>query len=172
MIITQTPRLLLREFNESDAQALFELNANLNVLRYTGDEPFKSVEEARMFVAQYDQYTLYGYGRWAVIEKSTGNLIGWCGLKYHPSKQYTDLGFRFVEQKWNQGFATEAAEVCLQLGFKEFKLPVIVCRVQQRNGSSIRVIEKLGFTRQRVLNFDGIPGWLYLLKPAAYNRLA
>lgn len=162
-MIFSTNRLMGREFIRQDAYAIFQLNSNQKVLKYTGDVAFKNIDEAYSFIQNYSHYSDFGYGRWAVVEKATQQTIGWCGLKYHPEEQYTDLGFRFLEEKWNLGFATEAAMACIDYGFKELALERLVCRVQQQNGASIRVIEKLGFKRVGALDFDGIPGWLYEL---------
>lgn len=165
MHVITTKRLILREFERKDAPGLFKLNGNINVLRFTGDVAFKNITEADSFVINYTHYKRYGYGRWAVVEKSTHRFIGWCGLKYHPNEQYTDLGFRFLEEKWGSGYATEAAKACLNYGFSELKLNQIVCRVQQQNFASIAVIEKLGVSKSRAINFDGVAGWIYYLLP-------
>ena len=56
---------MLREFHISDAPALYELNSDPEVMRYTGDKPFSSIAEAESFVQNYDAYEKYGFGRWA-----------------------------------------------------------------------------------------------------------
>jgi RimJ/RimL family protein N-acetyltransferase len=58
-----TTRLLLRRMHPDDAQEMFDLNKDLDVVRYTGDGAFASVEEARQFLASYDAYEKWGYGR-------------------------------------------------------------------------------------------------------------
>ena len=63
-VIIRTPRLDMFEWDESHAQVLFDLNADPDVIRYTGDPAFESVEEARQLIANYDQYIKYGHGRW------------------------------------------------------------------------------------------------------------
>src|SRR5687768_8000055 len=91
--LLETPRLRLREFSLDDASALFGLNNDPEVLRYTGDAPFASEDEARAFVTNYTHYATHGYGRWAVLHRPTGEFLGWCGLKYHPETGETDLGY-------------------------------------------------------------------------------
>ncbi|MEZ4687860.1 MAG: GNAT family N-acetyltransferase [Bacteroidia bacterium] len=71
----------------------YELNADPEVIRYTGDPPFGSVEEARKFIEEYDAYAKHGIGRWAVIEEEMGDFIGFCGLKKHDDGE-VDLGYR------------------------------------------------------------------------------
>ena len=62
-VIIETPRLLLREFHLSDAEKMYELNSDPEVIKYTGDPPFKSVVETKEFLNQYKDYERNGYGR-------------------------------------------------------------------------------------------------------------
>jgi ribosomal-protein-alanine N-acetyltransferase len=153
--------LYLREFSNEDAASMFELNNDADVIKYTGDKAFVSVEEARLLLENYDQYSLYGFGRWAVIQKSTGNFIGWCGLKYSATTDEVDIGFRFFKAVWNQGFATEAAKKCIQLGFDTFGIKRIVGRAMVDNIASVKVLEKLGLTFLKEFDFDGEEGVIY-----------
>lgn len=144
-IITETERLLLREWNTGDAEAFYNLNNNPEVLKFTGDVPFSSISEAETFIRNYDQYKLNGYGRWAVIEKASGKFIGFSGLKLNEQGD-VDLGFRFFEEEWGKGYATEAALACLEIGFKQYKIDSIIGRADQKNKASVKVLEKLGMT--------------------------
>lgn len=159
--ILETERLILRELNSNDALSFYDLNNNPNVIKYTGNLPFESVEKARDFLLSYRDYDENGFGRWAVIEKATEKFLGWCGLKY--SKE-TDIGFRFFEEYWNKGFATESAKVCLDYGFNEFHLSKIVGRVMAENIASIKVLEKLGLVYDRECDFDGHKGLKYKIE--------
>ncbi|PTT77151.1 MULTISPECIES: GNAT family N-acetyltransferase [unclassified Chryseobacterium] len=164
--ILETERLILRELNSNDALSFYDLNNNPNVIKYTGNVPFQSVEEARDFLLNYRDYDENGFGRWAVIEKTTGNFLGWCGLKYSKETDETDIGFRFFEEYWNKGFATESAKACLEYGFNEFHLSKIVGRVMAENIASIKVLEKLGLVYDREFDFDGHQGLRYKIEPA------
>jgi RimJ/RimL family protein N-acetyltransferase len=144
MIMLETPRLLLRQFLAEDAPFFFALNNDPEVIRYTGDTPFKDMEAAQTFLANYDQYEKYHSGRLSVLLKETGELLGWCGLKYHPQNGETDLGYRFKKIYWNKGYATEASIACLQYGFSVLNLPFIAATAMKENTASIRIMEKLG----------------------------
>lgn len=95
--IIETNRLLLREFDPVDASSFYELNKDKLVMLYTGDLPFKSIEESRLLIKNYDAYNVSGYGRWTVIIKETGECLGWCGLKKYPDGM-VDLGYRFHQR--------------------------------------------------------------------------
>lgn len=139
----ETERLRLREFNFDDAANLYQLNLDPDVIRYTGDPPFESVETARLFIYNYKDYKLNGYGRWAIELKSDGSFIGWSGLKLNEFND-VDLGYRLHKSAWGKGYATEAANACIKYGFEKLGHPRIIARVAKENPASIRVIEKLG----------------------------
>jgi len=146
-IILETPRLLLRKKVVEDAPFFFELNADPLVTRYTGDCAFKDLQEAEGIVKYViGQYEKNGYGRWMVIEKATGNPLGWCGLKYLEESGETDLGYRFMQKYWGKGFATEASLACLEYGFNILNLERIIGRAVKENVDSINVLKKTGMT--------------------------
>lgn len=142
----QTERFLLREHTQNDAPDFFELNEDPDVIKYTGDARFADLEAAKTFLENYDHYQKYGFGRWAVIAKSNGEYMGWCGLKYTASLDEYDIGFRLSKKHWNKGFASEVAKACLEAGFSQFKIQTIVGRALKKNVASIRVLEKIGLT--------------------------
>jgi RimJ/RimL family protein N-acetyltransferase len=152
--------LQLREFDISDAKALYQLNADPEVMRFTGDKPFSSIAEAETFIQNYDVYLKSGFGRWAVIAKQSGRLIGWCGLK-HNEKDMVDIGFRFFREEWGKGYATEAAKATLSYGFTELGLSQIIGRAARENKASLRVLEKLGMTYWKEDTCKGIANSLY-----------
>jgi ribosomal-protein-alanine N-acetyltransferase len=143
-MIAETDRLYLREMTPADAESAYELNLDPEVVQYTGDVAFKSVEDARTFLSNYDHYKKYGFGRWAVIQKSNHEFLGWCGLKYHEDTKEFDLGYRFFKMHWGKGFATEASKACLELGFTKFNMPEIYAEAMKANPASIKVMEKVG----------------------------
>jgi RimJ/RimL family protein N-acetyltransferase len=142
-IIIETPRLILREFQLSDAEKMYELNSDPEVIKYTGDPPFKSVEETRNFLSQYKDYQRNGYGRWIMTLKETNEPIGWCGLKLNE-EGFVDLGFRLFRTYWNNGYASEAAQACLAYGFNTLDMNFIIGRVVSENKASVKALEKLG----------------------------
>lgn len=153
--ILETDRLVLRELNLEDADSFYNLNLNPNVIKYTGDSAFADVDEAATFLANYKDYELNNYGRWAVINKSTGKFIGWCGLKLNRATNETDIGFRFFENEWNKGYATESAEACLHYGFETLQIKCIIGRAMNENIASIKVLEKIGLRYEKDIVMSG-----------------
>jgi RimJ/RimL family protein N-acetyltransferase len=167
-----TDRLLLREFATTDAEHMFQLNQDPEVIRFTGDPPFADVAEARALIAAYDVYALHGFGRWSVFRKDDSEYLGWCGLGRHSYGEAVDLGFRFHRRHWGQGYATEAARAALQLGFTRYRLERIIGRAMRANAASQRVLAKVGM--RLVLEFvhDGHDWVQYELSAAEYLRMA
>lgn len=163
-MVLETKRLYLREMNPKDAESFYLLNLDPDVVRYTGDEPFENIEEARQFLENYDQYKRYGFGRWAVIRKEDDAFLGWCGLKYTRELDEVDVGFRFFKKYWNKGYATESARACVDWGMDQLDVHEIIGRAMKENTASIRVLEKIGLTYDRDFDFELHSGVLYKIK--------
>lgn len=163
-MIAETKRLILRETTPADAEQAYLLNLDPEVIRYTGDEAFKSVEEAEKFLTAYDHFKKYGFGRWAVIDKSNNEFLGWCGLKYSPNDNEYDIGFRFFKKHWGKGYATEAATACLELGFNKFNMPAIIGRAAKQNLASINVLQKIGLTYLKDADCHGEDAVIYKIE--------
>ena len=161
MKLPETKRLKHRELIPQDAEQIFLLNQDQDVIKLTGDPPFESVEHARSFLNHYDHYDKFGFGRWAVIRRSDDTFLGWCGIKYSTKLKEYDIGFRFFKKYWNQGYATESARACMEYGFEQLRISEIVGRAMLENKASIRVLEKLGMTYWRPMDFEGHPGVVY-----------
>ncbi|MEC4051308.1 GNAT family N-acetyltransferase [Myroides odoratimimus] len=161
--VLETDRLVLRELITADAEHFYQLNLNPNVMRYTGDDAFDSVDDAYTFLANYSDYERNGYGRWAVIRKEDNAFLGWCGLKYNADIDKTDIGFRFFEEHWNMRYATESAKACLDYGFTTLGLHYIIGRAMKENIASIKVLEKIGLVYESDFDFDGHIGVLYVI---------
>ncbi len=162
--ILETERTYLRELTVRDAASFYRLNLDEEVLRYTGDVAFESINHAKMFLENYDQYATYGVGRWAVIHKETNDFLGWCGLKFTPKSNEYDIGFRFFKKYWNQGYATETAKACIEYGLHTLQLKTIVGRAMKANIASVKVLEKIGLSYERDFDFDGNLGVVYTSK--------
>ena len=165
-----TSRLILREFDAQDAEALFRLNSNPDVLRYTGDEPFPDVEAADDFITNYTHYHQHGFGRWAVTSLETGDFMGFCGLRRSGSTGDVDLGFRLFQRYWAQGYATEAARAAMSAGFDQFGLDFITGRVMRENLPSITVLQKLGMQFRELSEENELIWLIYAITADEFRR--
>jgi len=159
----ETERTIMRKLTKEDAKDFYTLNLDKDVLKYTGDKPFETIQASIDFLTNYDQYDKYGVGRLAVIDKATSKFIGWCGLKYSQDKNEYDIGFRFYKGYWNKGYATETSKKWLDFGFNELGIEKIVGRAMKENIGSIKVLKKIGMTFKDNFDFEGREGVIYEL---------
>lgn len=171
----ETPRLILRELEDADFERMFLLNSDPEVMKYLGN-PVKTIEESKEVIKMIQkQYVENGVGRWAVIEKKSNLLIGWCGLKLlkEPINGYVntlDLGYRFIPEFWGKGYAMEAAKASLDYGFSQLKAEVIYAFADSGNTGSKNVLGKLGFEKTGEFTDDtGTPCYWYELKSEKYS---
>ena len=151
-IYLETERLILREIVPEDVEAFFAMDSNPEVVKYVGIQPLTDISQsAEMIKSIRNQYTENGIGRWAVIRKEDGKLVGWSGLKLikeiNNHQNIHDLGYRFTPEYWGKGYATEGAKAVLDYGFNQISLPEIVSFTVPMNLRSIRVMEKIGMVR-------------------------
>ena len=151
-IFIETERLILRALSHTDAERLFLLDSNPEVMKYVGQPVLTQIEETQEVIKFIrKQYEENGIGRWAVIEKKSGLLIGWCGLKLityliNGHQNIYDLGYRFLPDFWGKGYATESAKAVLKYGFEEMNLDKIYAYADVNNTNSNKILkEKLGF---------------------------
>jgi ribosomal-protein-alanine N-acetyltransferase len=167
----ETERLIMRELELSDAVGLFELDSNPEVLKYIGVDAVKTIEESESVVRMLQQqYAENGIGRWAVIEKSTGEFMGWSGLKLYrePINNQTniyELGYRFIPRYWGRGFATESARAWVDFAFEELKIDKLFAVTDLEHDSSKNVLHKVGFKDIEVFKYNGEDvNWLEVTK--------
>lgn len=146
----ETERFLIRPLNEQDVDGMFELDSNPNVHTYLGNKPIKTAAEALHYIRFIQQqYQDYGIGRWAIIEKSTGDFVGWTGFKFitepiNGHVNFYDIGYRLIERYWHQGIATETTKACLNYGFTTLKLHEVYGMCHVENKASKQVLLKCG----------------------------
>ncbi len=158
----ETERLILRDFLETDQADLFEMDSDPEVHRYLGNRPVKTSDEIKPVIEMVrQQYLDNQIGRWIMVEKATGNVLGWAGLKYirntmNSTTNFYDVGYRLKQKHWGQGFATEAAKAALEFGFNELNLKEIIGITAIENQASANILKKIGLQFVNQFNDDGM----------------
>ena len=152
MPVLETERLLLREFTVNDAPFILALLNEPSFLRYIGDKKVRNLDDAKQYilsgpVASYNQH---GFGLCLVELKESHTPIGMCGLLKREELPDADIGFAFLPDFWNKGFASEAATVTLQDARERLKLNRILAIVNPDNDASIKLLGRLGFKFERM----------------------
>lgn len=146
MILT-TDRLLLREFEESDWQAILTYQSDPLYLQYN---PWTSrtEEDVRHFVQTFISWSEEqprNKFQWAIVLPAEGQLIGNCGIRMRSSYAMdADIGYELDNRYWGNGYATEAAHALLAFGFRELRMHRIWAHCVAENVASARVLEKIG----------------------------
>ena len=154
-IFAETKNLILREIVIEDTSYMYELDSDPLVHKYLGNNPISCMGKARRYVDYIRmQQEKYGIARWAAIEKSSGNWIGWTGLKMNfeeemnGHKNYYDIGYRFMPQYWGKGYATESSIVARDYFFEHFPGKKLCGLAEVEHKASCRVLEKIGLERK------------------------
>jgi RimJ/RimL family protein N-acetyltransferase len=154
MTVLETERLILRHFNPDDARFILALLNEPSFLRYIGDKKVRTLEDARQYILNgpVATYARHGFGLYQVELKDLHTPIGMCGLLKREELPRPDIGFAFLPDFWNKGFAYEAATAVLTDARERLQLDGLVAIVNPDNEASIRLLEKLGF------NFEQMKG--------------
>jgi len=143
----RTARLLLRPWAAGDAEALFTILGEKDILRYFPNPAPPSLEKVQKYIAHHlTGWQERGYGHWAILSREDGGLLGWSGLEYLPEIKQTEVAYLLSRRVWGKGFATEAARAAIRFRFERAGLEKIIGLVHPDNTRSIRVLEKCGLT--------------------------
>ncbi|MGI6342465.1 MAG: GNAT family N-acetyltransferase [Bacteroidales bacterium] len=145
----QTKRLILRAWQESDAEALYKYAKNPNIGPITGWQPHTSVENSREIIKN----VLSAPETYAVVLKETGEAIGSVGIMTSRSKIHSvemadsecEIGFWIGEPFWGQGLIPEAVNELLRYAFEDLRQTAVWCGYYDGNEKSKRAQEKCGF---------------------------
>jgi ribosomal-protein-alanine N-acetyltransferase len=175
--VLETDRLVLRDLTLADLDGLSRLYADPDVRRFfpegtlTRDE---TLEELEWIIDVY--YRRYGYGLWATVDRSSGEMVGRCGLLpwkiVHPTTSRLELtgpdedprdddryevevAYLLAKERWGHGLATEAARAIVDLAFRTLDVPRLICLVDPENRASIEVADRAGFALDGDVAIDG-----------------
>lgn len=169
MKFLETSRLLVRHFVPEDAGALFKVHSNPKVAQHMGDgKPLTYEICVKWIEISMQNYQNKGFGASAVVEKSTGELIGCCGIIYDSERsepEIPEIIYSFDPKKWGQGLASEIVPAMLDYGLQRCGLQRILATIAPENLASQRVVEKAGmvFDREEIES-DGLPSLVYFIE--------
>jgi len=149
-----TARLTLRRLVFDDAPFLVGLLNQPSFLANIGDRGVRNVDDAHRYLREgpMAMYEKHGFGLWHVSRQADGRAVGMCGLLRRDILPDVDVGYAFLPEYWGQGYAFEAADATLRHAATKFGLKRVVGVVSVGNGGSIRVLEKLGMSFERMVS--------------------
>ena len=148
-LVAETERLQLRRVHEGDAAFMLDLLNQPTFLQFIGDKGVRTLADARTYIVTgpLASYELNGFGLYMVMLKSSGEAIGTCGILKKPALSHPDIGFAFLPNYWNQGYAYEAAAAVIEHAKSACGLTHICAVVDPENAASIKLLQKLGLER-------------------------
>lgn len=141
----ETERLILREMMAEDLPALRKILQDPEVM-YAYEHAFSEKEVIQWFENQLRRYWEDGFGLWAVVLKSSGKMIGQCGLTYQDfdGKRVVEVGYLFQKAFWHKGYAAEAAQACKRYAFDVLGQSEVYSIIRDNNIPSQQVAQKNG----------------------------
>lgn len=165
-IFLATERLILRQLTWADAEDLHRLDSDPEVMRYLTNgqpTPYEAIRDEILprLIQEYQRSRRHG--RWAAVERTTGDFLGWFGLRrpQHGKPDEAELGYRLCRWAWGRGYATEGSQALVHKAFTELGLGRVYATTMAVNVASRRVMEKAGLRHVRTFypEFDDpIPG--------------
>lgn len=149
----ETERFILRKGIVDDAQDIFMLYSDENVVKYIPLTLFTSVEDAIFEINWYDKIFKEKTGlRWVIEETKTKKVIGTCGyLNYENEHNRIEIGYDLKPEYWGKGIMQEALSCIIHFAFTSMGINKIEAKVEPENTSSIRLLEKLNFCQEGIL---------------------
>ena len=160
-MIVETKRLSVREITIEDAQFVLRLVNEPSFVSNIGDKGVRNLNDAERFIQDgyWTNQERPGHGMFLVALKDGGDPIGGCGLLYRKALDVTDIGFAFLPEYWNRGFAYEAAEAIMEYGHSSLGVKKIVGLTSADNLGSIKLLQKLGLDFDKTVKMsDDDPG--------------
>ena len=153
MFVLETERLFLRQLSIEDAEFILTLLNEPSFLRYIGDKKVRNSNDAQQYILNgpIASYKQNGFGLYRVELKESRVPIGMCGLIKREELPDVDIGFAFLPDYWNRGFASEAAAVVMNYAEQTVKLKRIVAITSPDNDASIKLLQRMGFTFECVI---------------------
>lgn len=160
MVSIETPRLVIRSYQESDGDHWLALCNDDEIGRYLPpSDPVTFADYAGALRRRREMEQARGYCLWAVVDRETNAFVGQCGLlPFEPDEALTELAYHYLPQAWNKGYATEAATAVLRYGFETVGVDRVVAVVDPNNVGSWRVLEKVGMRFSGLTDVYGLSG--------------
>jgi len=152
----KTKRLALRQFTLSDADFIVDLVNQPSFIQNIRDVGVRTVLDAERYLENGPilSYERNGFGLLAVTLTYTGQPIGMCGLIKRPGLDDVDIGYAFLPAFWSKGYAIESAQAVMNYTKEVIGLKRVVAIVDPANAGSIRVLEKIGMTFEKMVKLS------------------
>lgn len=146
----ETSRLYVRPYEEADLRDALAVLGDRETMSFY-PQVYSEEQVAAMIRQSIETHRRYGYGRFAVIDKLSGEFIGDCGITIQDidGKEEHEVGYRIDKSRWGRGYALEAAAAVVKYGFEVLALSRLCSYMASDHRQSRRIAEKLGMTLEK-----------------------
>jgi RimJ/RimL family protein N-acetyltransferase len=150
--ILETERLILRQFELTDAKFIVELVNSPEWLEFIGDRNIRTEIDATDYIknSPMKSYEQFGFGL-SMVQLKNGTPVGMCGILKRSFLDHPDIGFAFLPQFMEKGYAFEIASATMHHARKKLNMKTILAVTLPKNHRSIRLLEKIGFKFRRTI---------------------
>jgi len=143
--VIETERLLLREMNDDDFQALYNVLADSEIMQHYSCA-FDENKVRSWIERNIERYRVFGFGLWAVCLKETGEMIGDCGLTMQLIKGEIkpEIGYHIRADKQRKGYANEAVIAVRDWTFNNTPFNIVYSYMKYTNEASIKTAMSYG----------------------------
>ncbi|MGA3052673.1 MAG: GNAT family N-acetyltransferase [Candidatus Korobacteraceae bacterium] len=161
-LMLETERLILRRLRPEDADAIFAVLGDPIAMQYY-PRTFDRKDAEEWIERNLRRYTEYGHGLYAVVLKTSGDVVGDCGLvtQQIDGRPELEVGYHLRRDQWGHGYATEAARGCMDYAFRELAAAKVISLIRQENLPSRRVAERNGMRVERQVMHFGLMHLMY-----------
>lgn len=151
--ILETERLYLRRLMRDDAEFILRLLNEPSWLEYIGDKEVSNLNDAKKYIelSAITMYQQFGFGLLLVLDKNNDTPMGLCGLMKRDNLQHADLGYAFLPEFWQQGYALEAVKCILKYAKEQHQISKLLALTKSSNTTSINLLKKINFQFDRDL---------------------
>jgi len=152
--VLETERLRLREWRAGDFEPFAAIYASEADARFIGGVHGRDDAWRRM-ASFIGHWTLRGYGKWVLEDKSGGAFVGWSGLWNPEGFPEPEIGWVLMPSMRGRGYAREAALRVRAYAYETLGWSTVISLIAIGNAPSAKVAEKLGCVRERTVPFRG-----------------
>ncbi len=147
MVLLESERLRLKRYEIDDFKAVYSIFSNPDTMKHY-PHAFSKEETINWINRNIKRYDDDGFGLWPVVLKSSGEVIGDCGITMQNinGEMLPEIGYHIHEQCQGMGYASEAARICIDYAFHSLNIPALYSYMKYTNVPSCRVAEKCGMT--------------------------
>lgn len=174
MTILTTQRLRLEPFNDGHLDGLYAIDSDPEVMRYITGKPATREETAAVIARVKARWAEWGFSWWAFIEQSNNEIIGSGCIQYlgRDTANPLEIGWRLRQDKWRQGYASEAAACMAGFAFETVGANLLTAICDPDNIQSARVMQRLGMTFRGMERWHEMDVHTYAMTRGAWDKRA